>query len=154
METKEKILSRFTPKAVLKAMTPEAEAAIPQGLVVQGMVGIRGFPFQAGRESRGKVVDGVFHRIERPRRGPAAPTNDLYLIDAGEALQISREHFRIEGTAAGFQVVDRGSVCGISVGGTRIGGDESGGTAPLRDGDEIHIGTEATPFRYIFIALD
>ena len=154
MESRSAILAQFIPKAVLKALTPEAETAVPQGMLVQGMLGIRGFPFRVGRESRGKVVDGVFHRVERPRRGSAAPTNDLYLVDAGDMLQISREHFSIERTAKGYQVVDRGSVCGISVDGFRIGGNESGGTAPLRDGGEIHVGTDTTPFRYAFIALE
>lgn len=154
MEPRSAILAQFIPRAALKALTPEAEAAVPQGMLVQGMVGIRGFPFRVGRESRGKVVDGVFHRVERPRRGAAAPTNDVYLVDAGDMLQISREHFRIERSENGYQVVDRGSVCGLSVGGVRIGGNETGGSATLRDGDEIHIGTDATPFRYAFIALE
>jgi pSer/pThr/pTyr-binding forkhead associated (FHA) protein len=153
-ESKTALCAQFIPKAALKAMTPEAESAVPQGMLVQGIVGIRGFPFQVGRESRGKVVDGVFHRVERPRRGSAAPTNDLYLVDAGDMLQISREHFRIERTATGYQVVDRGSVCGISVGGVRIGGNESGGNVLLRDGDEIHVGTDMTPYRYAFIVLE
>ncbi len=153
-ESKAAILAQFIPKAALKALTPVAEAAVPQGMLVQGVVGIRGFPFRVGRESRGKVVDGVFHRVERPRRGSAAPTNDLYLVDAGELLQISREHFSIERVATDFQVVDRGSVCGISVGGIRIGGNESGGTVPLRDGDEIQVGADGTPFRFTFIALE
>ena len=39
------------------------------------------FPLRVGRESRGKIVDGVFHRIERPQRVPGSPTsNDLYLV--------------------------------------------------------------------------
>lgn len=154
MESKKAILAQFAPKAALKALTPEAQAAIPQGLAVDGMVGIRGFPFRVGRESRGKMVEGVFHRIERPRRGDSAPTNDLYLVDAGENLQISREHFRIEHDAAGYQLVDRGSVCGTSVAGKWIGSEEKGGTVSLRDGDEIRIGVDPTPFRYTFITLD
>ena len=155
MESKQAILARLTPRAALKALTPEAAAAVSSAQIADGMVGIRSFPFRVGRESRGKVVDGVFHRIERPQRVQGSPTNnELYLVDAGAMLQISREHFRIERTAAGFQVVDRGSMCGTSVGGVRIGGDEKGGTAPLRDGDEIHVGTEVTPYRYTFIALE
>ena len=154
MDSKQAILARFAPKAALKALTPEARAAIPLGLVVDGMVGIRGFPFRVGRESRGKMVDGVFHRIERPRRGDAAPTNELYLVDTGEKLQISREHFSIERTAAGYQLVDRRSVCGTSVAGKWIGSEENGGTAPLRDGDEIRLGMDPTPFRYTFMVLE
>jgi hypothetical protein len=154
METKQAILAHFIPVAALKALTREAELAAPQGLLVAGMVGIRGYPFRVGRESRGKVVDGIFHRIERPRRGDALPNNDLYLVDAKERLQISREHFRIERAATGYQVVDRGSVCGISVGGVRTGGNERGGTLSLRDGDEIRVGEDVTPYRYTFITLE
>ena len=102
METRQAILAHFIPKAVLKALTREAELAAPQGLVVAGMLGIRGFPFRVGRESRGKIVD-------------------------------------------------RGSVCGTSAGGVRIGGNETGGTVSLRDGDEILVGADATPYRYTFI---
>ena len=152
METRQAILAHFIPKAVLKALTREAELAVPQGLVVAGMLGIRGFPFRVGRELRGKIVDGVFHRVERPRRGGSTLTNDLYLVDAFEMLQISREHFSIERSGKGYQIVDRGSVCGTSVGGVRIGGNETGGTVSLRDGDEILVGSDATPYRYAFIA--
>lgn len=154
MESKAAIVSQFTPIAALTAMTPEATAALPQKMVVQGMVGIYGFPFRVGRESRGNIVDGKFHRIERPLPEGRAPTNDVSLVDAGELLQISREHFRIERTGTDYQVVDRGSVCGMLVGGVQIGGNETGGSAPLRDGDEIQIGTDTTPYRYTFIILE
>jgi len=154
METKQGVLAHFIPIAVLKALTRDAELAVPQGLLVAGMVGIRSYPFRVGRESRGKVVDGVFHRIERPRRGDSKPNNDLYLADNKERLQISREHFQIERAATGYQVVDRGSVCGISVGGVRAGGNERGGTLPLRDGDEIRVGEDVSPYSYTFFALE
>jgi len=154
MESKHAILARFAPKAALMALTPEALAAIPQGLAVDGMVAIRGFPYRVGRESRGKMVEGEFQRVERPRRGNSMPTNELYLADAGEQLQISREHFRIEHAAPGYQIVDRGSVCGTSVAGKWIGSEEKGGIAPLCDGDEIRIGVDPTPFRYTFITLE
>ena len=154
MESKQSILAQLTPRAALKALTPEAQAAIPQGLMVAGLVGIHRFPFRVGRESRGKMVEGVFHRVERPRLGDSAPNNDLYLVDGGEPLQISREHFRIERTASGYQLVDRGSVCGTSVAGEWFGSEEKGGTVPLRDGDEIRVGVDPTPFRYTFIALE
>jgi len=49
MESKQTILARFAPKAALKALTPEAQAAIPQALVVDAMVAIRGFPYRVGR---------------------------------------------------------------------------------------------------------
>jgi len=37
------------------------------------------------------------------------------------------------------------------MGGVQIGGNETGGIAPQRDGDEIQIGTDMTPYRYSFI---
>jgi pSer/pThr/pTyr-binding forkhead associated (FHA) protein len=155
MDSKQAIIARFTPRAALTALTPQAAAAVSPSLMVDGMVGIRSYPFRVGRESRGKVVDGVFYRVERPQRVPGSPTNnDLYLVDAGAMLQISREHFLIERTATGYQVVDRGSVCGVAVGGVRIGGEETGGAVPLRDGDEIQVGTEVSPYRYIFTVLE
>ncbi|HLX81371.1 MAG TPA: FHA domain-containing protein [Burkholderiales bacterium] len=154
MTDKQAILAVLTPLAVLKAMTPEAERSVADGMIVAGMVSIRRFPFRIGRESRGRMIDGKFHRQERPKLGNREPNNDLYLVDAGMPLQISREHLRIEKTAAGYVVVDRGSACGTTVaGGTRVGGNDTDGSAPLKDGDTIGIGTQTTPFVFSFITL-
>jgi pSer/pThr/pTyr-binding forkhead associated (FHA) protein len=153
MNDKQTILTLLVPKAALKALTPEAERAVPDGMMVAGLISISHFPFRIGRESRGAIVDGDFVRTERPRFGDRKPKNDLYLIDAVEPLEISREHLQIESTAQGYVLVDRGSACGTSVGELRIGGGDAGGSAPLKDGDTIAIGTEATPYRYTFILL-
>ncbi len=67
-------------------------------------------------------------------------------------LNISREHFQIESTAEGYLLVDRGSACGTTVGGIHVGGNDSGGSAVLKDGDVIGIGTETTPYLYTFVA--
>lgn len=152
MEDKRAILAILLPRAVLKAMTPEAERAVPDGMIESGYVSIRRFPFRIGRESRGTLVDGRFHRIERPRDGRQEPNNDLYLVDAGPRLHVSREHLRIERTDEGYLLVDRGSACGTLVGGVRLGAGTDRTCVPLRDGDTIGIGTESTPFRYQFIA--
>jgi hypothetical protein len=152
MNDKQSILKVFLPRAVLKAMTPEAEHAVPESWIESGFVGIRDFPFRVGRESRGVMVDGKFHRLERPRAGRQEPNNDLYLVDAGPELEVSREHFQIERTGEGYRLVDRGSTCGTFVGTLRLGGDEARMSAPLNDGDIIGIGTESTPYRYRFIA--
>ena len=152
MDDKQAILRALLPKAVLKAITPEAERAVPGGMIEAGLIGIRHFPFRIGRESRGAISDGKFLRTERPRFGNRKPNNDLYLIDVAEPLQISREHFQIESTAQGYLVVDRGSACGITVGGTHIGGGDSGGSAPLKDGDTIGIGTGSTRYLFTFIS--
>ena len=148
------ILKQFAPKAVLKALTGEAAQAVPTGLIVEGMVPILRFPFRVGRESRVSVVKGQLYRIERPRGGAQAPNNDLYLVDGGDPMQISREHFVIERRAEGFFVVDRGSACGTGVGKAHIQGGNLGGAAPLRDGETIVVGTGPTPYRYQFISLE
>lgn len=152
MDDKQTILALLLPKAVLKAMTPEGERAVPDGLSRSGLISIRHFPFRVGRESRGAIVDGEFQRTERPRFGDRKPDNDLYLIDAGPVLHISREHFQIESTPEGYVLVDRGSACGTTVGGVPVGGDDTGGSAPLKDGDTIGIGTEATPYLFTFVS--
>lgn len=152
MDAKQTILSLFLPKAVLKALTPEAERAVPDGMLQAGFIGIRHFPYKVGRESRSAIVDGQILRTERPRSGNREPNNDLYLIDLGEQMQISREHFQIESTPDGYLLVDRSSACGTTVGGIHIGGGDTGGSAPLKDGDTIAIGTESTPYLFTFIS--
>jgi pSer/pThr/pTyr-binding forkhead associated (FHA) protein len=153
MEAKQALISRFQPKAVLHALTPEAAHAVPAGMIVDGMVAILRYPFRVGRESRVLLVDNKLHRIERPREGAAEPNNDLYLVDRGNPLQISREHFRIERTPEGYLLVDRGSACGVAVNAARAGGNDAGGALPLKDGDTISVGTAPTPYRYRFIEL-
>jgi hypothetical protein len=152
MDDKQSILKLLLPKAVLKPMTPEAECAVPDGMIKSGLISIRHFPFRVGRESRGEIVEGEFLRIERPRRGDREPNNDLYLIDAGELMHISREHFQIESAADGYVLVDRGSACGTTVGGIRVGGDDAGGSVSLKDGDVIGIGAESTQYLFTFIS--
>ncbi len=152
MEDKQAILKLLAPKAVLKAMTAEAELAVPDGKIESGFISIRQFPFRVGRESRGTIVDGDFQRSERPRFEDRVPDNNLYLVDGAPLLNISREHFQIESTAEGYLLVDRGSACGTTVGGIHVGGNDSGGSAVLKDGDVIGIGTETTPYLYTFVA--
>ncbi len=152
MEDKQAILRLLAPKAVLKAMTAEAERAVPAPMIEAGFIGIRHFPFRLGRESRSVTVEGEFQSAERPRFGSRKPNNDLYLLDAGEPLEISREHFQIEATAEGYRLVDRCSACGTGVGADRVGGEDAGGSIQLKDGDTIAIGTETTPYIFTFIS--
>jgi len=153
MNDKKSLLALLLPKAVLKPQTPEAERAVPDGVLEAGVIAIRDFPFRIGRESRGTMVNGEFHRIERPRPAVWRPNNDLYLIDAGDLLHVSREHCQIERTGDGYVLVDRGSACGIAVGTAHVGGGHSAShpSLPLKDGDTIGIGTAATPYLYTFI---
>jgi hypothetical protein len=155
MDPKQTIRERFVPKAVLEALTEEAAYAVPSGMIVGRLVAIMRYPFRVGRESRVQVVEGKPQRIERTRLGAAEPNNDLYLVDSGEPLQISREHFRIERGAGGaYLLVDRGSATGCSVNDSRIGGRDSGGALPLKDGDTIVVGAGPTRYRYRFITLE
>lgn len=152
MDDKREILEQLFPKAVLKAVTPEARSAIPAGMQVAGIVSIHGFPFRVGRESRVIMLNNKIHRIERATRGDTKVNNDMYLMDTGHRLQISREHFQIERTAEGYVLVDRGSHCGLTVDGKRIGNGAGAASVSLRDGAVIGIGTIETHYLFVFIA--
>jgi hypothetical protein len=154
MDEKQTILDAVTPKAVLKAMTPEARKATPQSSLVEGVVCIRNFPFRIGRESRIKKINGRLERIERTKLDNRPPSNDLYLVDDGHLLNISREHFQIEKSDNDYVLVDRGSACGTRVGEISVGGNDSTGSLPLKDGDMICIGTKTSPYIFQFITLD
>jgi len=132
----------------LLPMTPEAREALRDDEVV-----LDTFPFRVGRESRFQVVDGEVLSLER--RGPATkPNNELYLVDHGELVNVSREHFQIEKTESGtYELADRGSRCGTVVDGQQVGGDDAGGRAPIRDGSLIVVGVPDSPFAFRFLLL-
>jgi pSer/pThr/pTyr-binding forkhead associated (FHA) protein len=153
MVDKKQITEMFRPLAVLEAMTPEALSAVSQGNIINGFIPIRKFPFRIGRESRVRVVDGKIERIERSKLNQIDPNNDLYLVDRGVLLNISREHLQIERHGDSHSIVDRGSASGTKVNLEPVGGDDSGGEISLTDGDEILIGTKASPYRYRFVDL-
>ncbi len=152
MHDKQKILDSLFPQAVLKAMTEEARASLPAPFQASGMVCILASPFRVGRESRVLMINDKPHRVERPAMPGSVPSNELYLMDAGRLLQVSREHFSIDKTADGFALTDRGSKCGLSVAGKRLGIGAGVMTAPLHDGDLITIGTAESHYRFSFIA--
>jgi len=155
MEAKEQILAQVLPRAVLEPLTPEAKAALPQFSRNVGYVVIYNFPFRIGRESRVRSAQGRLERIERHRLADdSAPNNDLYLIDSGEYLNISREHLQIEIRDGAYAVVDRGSACGTRIGDNSIGGGDQIGVSSLHDGDVIFIGTKNSPYQYRFISFD
>ncbi len=154
MDEKRKILDVIMVRAVLKAMSAEAVEAIPQNQRIDDMVVIRKFPFRIGRESRVRTVNGRLERTERPKMSDREPNNDLYLIDSGKLLNISREHLQIEKQGESYILLDRGSACGTKIEGVAVGGEDNGGQAVLKDGDVFAIGTAATPFLYRFIVLD
>lgn len=154
MDKKLKILLESMPKAMLRALTPEAVEAAPAVLIADDLIAIKKFPFRVGRESRVALINGRLERVERRKEDDSDPTNDLYLVDRGHRLNISREHFQIEKRDEGYFLVDRGSACGTKIEGDNVGGDVSGGAIALRDGDVIGVGASATPYIYKFICLD
>ncbi len=134
-------------KPTLIALTPEAEAAMGEPELV-----LKHFPFRIGRESRIAVVDGVMKITERRRQGFSAASNDLYLIDRGRPLNVSRQHLQIERSDDGvYKVVDRGSACGTLVGHNHIGGHDRGGESILQHGEVLVVGTSESPFVFRFM---
>ncbi len=154
MDHKLKILEASLPLAMLQALTPEAMAAVPIHLLKGDMVAIYKFPFKIGRESRVVKVEGRLERVERSKNDESLPTNDLYLLDRGHRLNISREHCQILKSDGAYALVDRGSACGTKIEGRNVGGNDSGGAAVLHDGEIIAIGTVGSPFVFRFIAFD
>jgi FHA domain len=154
MDLKLEILTECLPKAMLQALTPEAIAAVPAHFLRGDAIAIYAFPFKIGRESRVISIDGRLERMERPKKDDNEPSNDLYLVDRGHRLNISREHFEIIKRDGVHILVDRGSACGTKIEGRNVGGDDAGGTATLNDGDEIAVGAVGTPYTFRFISFD
>jgi hypothetical protein len=129
--------------ATLLALTEEAQAALGRS-----EVHLTHFPFRVGREKRAGTWwwPGRLDRRVRDAQGP----NDLYLVEQRDHPHISRDHFLIERVETRFFVVDRGSLCGTIVGGTRIGGYRHGGRTELRHGDVIFVGSSKSPYVYRF----
>jgi pSer/pThr/pTyr-binding forkhead associated (FHA) protein len=131
----------------LEALTPEAEASLGG----RSRYEVPGLPFRVGRESRLVPSAAGFKVMER-RRADVSPTNDLYLIDTGRRLNVSRAHFQIEADGADdFLLRDRGSALGTYVGEACIGGRDLGGVGRLRSGDLIVVGTTESPFVFRFV---
>ena len=131
-------------RARLVALTPEAHAALGAGEVE-----ITRFPYRVGRESRGiqRTPQGVV--IERRTSG-SRPTNELYLLERDEPLNVSREHFAIDRDNTGYVLVDLGSTCGTLVEGQIVGGDARSGRIALHDGDVIIVGSSGSPHVFKF----
>ena len=124
--------------ALLVALTDEAEQALGGARELP----LTEFPVKFGRAHRSQNVENS--------------SNDVYLFEREEStsLHISGEHFEIEHSENQFFLVDRRSSCGTIVGGARIGGRRAGGRAPLRDGDEVVVGTRRSPFVFRFIVAN
>lgn len=150
---KTELLQALIPLAGLLPLTVDALNTLPAEQMKRGILGIHAFPFRIGRESRLQLDEktGQFHRIERFKKGAHQPNNDVYLVDSGKLLNISREHLQIELRDGEFIVADRGSACGFTINGQHTGGHDKGGRAVIRDGDELVLGIAASPYRFRFI---
>ncbi len=153
MKDKQSILRDISPIAVLKTITIETQNAINEHCLGNEYIGIWKFPFRIGRESRIKTVNGKAVLSERQKNSITSPNNDIYLIDHGEYLQISRQHFQIEKTESGYVLRDRGSACGTIINTDKVGGEDIGGTCELHDGDMIKVGSKHSPYQFQFILL-
>jgi pSer/pThr/pTyr-binding forkhead associated (FHA) protein len=127
----------------IEGLTPKAKAALKGDLLE-----ITKFPFRVGRESR---VPGSPDRPDSRRRPDSVPNNDLYLLELGHVLNVSREHFLIDYRDGGYVLVDRGSACGTLVEGVQVGEKRSGGTVPLHNNDVIIVGTSVSDFIFKFM---
>ena len=128
--------------AALAALTPEARHATGGPELALSAV-----PFRVGRDSRS---DGRPLTAALPdwRHASSRRNNELYLTESEPLINVSREHFQIEGSGGRYVLVDRRSTCGTIVEGRMIGGNQSGGSVELADGDVIIVGTSAS--RYVF----
>jgi len=155
MDEKLAILNDHLPKAVLKALTPEAIEATPVSCIDGDLIAIMNLPYKVGRESRVAKIKGRLEPVDRPKKDIGSkPNNDLYLVDRGHLLNISREHFQIELRDEGFFLVDRGSACGTKLQDVSLGGEDFGGSVKLQDGDVIGVGAKNTPYLFQFISFN
>jgi len=134
-------------RACLFALTAEGRDALHGP---EAQIGV--FPFRVGRESR-KHESREKKAFFAEKRKPAnRPNNDLYLEEDDDFVNVSREHFQIVREGAGFMLEDRGSTLGTIVEGQKVGGDNKGGRAALRDGDVVIVGSSASAFVFKFRA--
>ncbi len=155
MDEKLTILKNHLPKAMLKALTPEAISATPSTYIDGDLITIMNFPFKVGRESRVAKIKGRLEPVDRPKKDVGSkPNNDLYLMDSGHLLNISREHFQIEQRKGEYYLTDRGSACGTKLRDITLGGEDTGGTVKLQDGDVIGVGAKGTPYLFQFVSFD
>lgn len=131
---------------VLRAMTPDARTAINRDEVA-----LTRFPFRVGRESRVGVVHGRFTDLDR-RLSDESPNNDLYMLDSGRLLHVSRSHLQIDRSQeGGYWLQDRGSACGTVVDGDLVGGHDRGGEHALVNGSQIVVGGPGSPYVFEFL---
>jgi pSer/pThr/pTyr-binding forkhead associated (FHA) protein len=137
-------MSLQDPRPILVALTPEAAAVLGGAESMLGEL-----PFRVGRESRSRP-SAAGRTIAERRRRQRLPTNALYLPEASEPFNVSREHLQIQHNGSCYVLVDRQSTCGTIVEGAVVGGRGVGGAVPLKDGDVIIVGTSSSPYVFKF----
>jgi pSer/pThr/pTyr-binding forkhead associated (FHA) protein len=131
---------------LLKALTPEAKAALGGNYY-----GISQFPFRVGRESRTTIAESFFGSR---RNNDSAPNNDLYLVETGALLNVSRDHFLVDADGENYVLVDRGSACGTLVEGELVGEKRKGGSRQLNNNDVIIVGTSESKYVFKFLIVE
>jgi len=108
---------------LLKALTPEAKAALGDIYCR-----IAKFLFRAGKESHTTVINGF---VKSRRQANSVPNNDLYVVETGALLNVSREHFLIDSQGGNYMLVGRGRMCGTIVEGELVGEKRKDGSRQL-----------------------
>ena len=132
-----------TQRILLKALSAEMDLAF-RGPTLE----IHEFPFKIGRECRDRrsrlPPPGMIER----RQGVTPRNNDLYIIESGSRLYVSRQHLLLEIRKTGLFLVDLFSSCGTIVEGQYIGADHKGGETMLNSNDIVIIGTANSPYLF------
>lgn len=152
-DLKKGLIQSFIPKAVLLPLTQEASSTLIQEHE-KNVIPIMKFPFRVGRESRvGENERGLFLKL-RLKKTESRPNNDLYLIDNGSTLQVSKEHFEIQKTNNFYLLKDRGSTLGTTINDITYGGNNEETEQVLNDGDIVKIGSKNSLYKFQFLILD
>lgn len=134
-------------RMILKALTAEMDLSF-RGPTLE----VLEFPFRVGRECRA-VSPSPRPILSTERRSGAPRNNDLYILETGTRLFVSRQHLLVEARENGFYVVDLFSACGTIVEGRYIGGDHKGGEVALEHQDVIVVGTSNSPYVFKVMML-
>ena len=110
-------------------LLPDSEHA--KGIVPEGGLVIKRFPFNVGRKSRDPLT-----------------RNDLSIADE-KPYTVSRDHFAFDCRQGEILVRDRGSYLGLQVNGEHIGGDRENGAIALEAGENlIVLGNNESAYRF------
>jgi len=154
-DEKKELLRSVIPKAVLKAVTSEAKHSILKRFFGQDIIPIYSYPFKIGREARIEHFDDKIIIQERHGLSGYEPNNNVYLLDNGNFLQISREHCTILNNDDNeYMIQDRRSSCGTLINQIKVGDPDKDSTSILKDGDIITLGSENSKYEFKFILLD